>query len=129
MHFINKSGEFSKSGEISTKAGKRRALLLQYSTKVDWSWIYGADILKGDMTDPGGKTHLLVCFLARRPAFSTFKFIIDFQSVGAICVAMLVDKGICKYGDRVEKYWPSYGKNGKEDTTIEMVLEHRVGKF
>ena len=38
-------------------------------------------------------------------------------------MAMLVDKGICKYDDRVEKYWPSYGKNGKEDTTIEMVLE------
>ena len=49
------------------------------------------------------------------------------QSVGALCLAMLVDRGLCNYDDKVSKFWPEYAKNGKEDTTIAMVLEHRVG--
>ncbi|PAV70498.1 hypothetical protein WR25_19392 isoform B [Diploscapter pachys] len=49
------------------------------------------------------------------------------KSVGALCLAMLVDRGLCSYDDKVSKFWPEYAKSGKEDTTIAMVLEHRTG--
>ncbi|CAI5443184.1 unnamed protein product [Caenorhabditis angaria] len=49
------------------------------------------------------------------------------KSVTAICFAILVDRGLCDYSDKVTKYWPEYGANGKQDTTIEMVLSHTAG--
>ncbi|KAL6735614.1 hypothetical protein Aduo_006036 [Ancylostoma duodenale] len=49
------------------------------------------------------------------------------KSVAAICVAMKVHKGECAYTDKVSKYWPEFGRNGKEDITIDMILTHRAG--
>ncbi|EPB69482.1 beta-lactamase [Ancylostoma ceylanicum] len=49
------------------------------------------------------------------------------QSVAAICVAMKVDKKECAYTDKVSKCWPEFGRNGKEDITIDMILTHRAG--
>ncbi|KJH51326.1 beta-lactamase [Dictyocaulus viviparus] len=40
---------------------------------------------------------------------------------------MKVDKGECNYEDKVIKFWPQFGNNGKEDITIEMILTHRAG--
>lgn len=48
------------------------------------------------------------------------------KSVTAICFAILVDRGLLKYSDKVTKYWPEFGQNGKQDITIEMVLSHTV---
>jgi CubicO group peptidase (beta-lactamase class C family) len=45
----------------------------------------------------------------------------------AISVAMAVDRGYFKYEDLVSKYWPAFGKNGKETTTIEQVMRHEAG--
>ncbi|XGW11340.1 hypothetical protein V3C99_012667 [Haemonchus contortus] len=49
------------------------------------------------------------------------------KSVAAICVAMLVDRGLCSYDDKVIQYWPEFGQNGKSDITIEMILAHKAG--
>ncbi|VDO99612.1 unnamed protein product [Heligmosomoides polygyrus] len=49
------------------------------------------------------------------------------KSVAAICVAMLVDRGLCSYNDKVTQYWPEFGQNGKADITIEMILSHKAG--
>ncbi|KJH51327.1 beta-lactamase [Dictyocaulus viviparus] len=49
------------------------------------------------------------------------------KSVAAICMAMLVDRGLCDYGDKVVQYWPEFGQHGKHDITIEMILSHRAG--
>ncbi|VDL72170.1 unnamed protein product [Nippostrongylus brasiliensis] len=49
------------------------------------------------------------------------------KSLAAICVAMLVDRGLCSYNDKVIKYWPEFGQNGKADITIEMILAHKAG--
>ncbi|KAK6051054.1 hypothetical protein COOONC_11441 [Cooperia oncophora] len=48
-------------------------------------------------------------------------------SVAAICVAILVDRGLCSYNDKVTQYWPEFGQNGKADITIEMILAHKAG--
>ncbi|KAK6051055.1 hypothetical protein COOONC_11442 [Cooperia oncophora] len=50
------------------------------------------------------------------------------ESVAAICVAILVDRGLCSYNDKVTQYWPEFGQNGKADITIEMILAHKVCK-
>lgn len=44
----------------------------------------------------------------------------------ALCMAMLVDRGYLSYDDLVIKYWPEYGKNGKNNTTIEDILTHKI---
>ncbi|CAJ0575806.1 unnamed protein product, partial [Mesorhabditis spiculigera] len=49
------------------------------------------------------------------------------KAISALCVAMLVDKGMLEYGDLVTKYWPEYGQAGKNRTTIEDVLTHKAG--
>uniref|UniRef100_A0A0N5BCQ7 Beta-lactamase domain-containing protein n=1 Tax=Strongyloides papillosus TaxID=174720 RepID=A0A0N5BCQ7_STREA len=49
------------------------------------------------------------------------------KSIASICLAILVDKGHAFYTDLVTNYWPEFGKNGKENITIEMILNHRSG--
>ena len=45
----------------------------------------------------------------------------------ALCAHILIDKGLLNSQEKVTKYWPEYGKNGKEDTTVEMLLNHSAG--
>jgi CubicO group peptidase (beta-lactamase class C family) len=45
----------------------------------------------------------------------------------SIAVAMAVDRGYFQYGDLMIKYWPAFGKNGKESTTIEQIMRHEGG--
>ena len=41
---------------------------------------------------------------------------------------ILIDKGLLNSQRKSNfKYWPEYGKNGKEDTTVEMLLNHSAG--
>ncbi|KAK6053304.1 beta-lactamase [Cooperia oncophora] len=49
------------------------------------------------------------------------------KGIAAICIAMKVDRGECSYSDKVVKYWPEFGRNNKQDITIEMILTHRAG--
>lgn len=49
------------------------------------------------------------------------------KAVSAVCVHILVDRGLIDYEDQVAKYWPEYGVHGKEKTTVRDVLTHRTG--
>ncbi|CAJ0573474.1 unnamed protein product, partial [Mesorhabditis spiculigera] len=57
----------------------------------------------------------------RTVVFSTTK------AVGAMCVALLVDRGHLKYSDLMVDFWPEFGQNGKENITIDWVMSHRAG--
>ena len=45
----------------------------------------------------------------------------------ALCAHLLIDRGELHTKEKVTKYWPEYGKKGKEDTTVEMILNHSAG--
>ena len=45
----------------------------------------------------------------------------------ALCAHILIERGELDLKEKVTKYWPEYGKNGKEETTIEMILNHSAG--
>ncbi len=45
----------------------------------------------------------------------------------ALCAHILIDRGKLNAKEKVTKYWPEYGKKGKEDTTVEMILNHSAG--
>ena len=45
----------------------------------------------------------------------------------ALCAHILIERGELDLKEKVTKYWPEYGKNGKEETTVEMILNHSAG--
>ncbi|CAF1414085.1 unnamed protein product [Adineta ricciae] len=53
--------------------------------------------------------------------FSTSKGIV------AAAVALAVQRGLLDYSALVTDYWPEYGQNGKENTTVSDILSHRAG--
>ncbi|CAF1259446.1 unnamed protein product [Rotaria magnacalcarata] len=53
--------------------------------------------------------------------FSTSKGLV------AVAVALCVQRGLLDYSALVTTYWPEYGQNGKENTTVADILSHRSG--
>ncbi|CAF1139964.1 unnamed protein product [Rotaria sp. Silwood1] len=53
--------------------------------------------------------------------FSTSKGLV------AVAAALCVQRGLLDYSELVTKYWPEYGVNGKENTTVADILSHRAG--
>ncbi|VDP37004.1 unnamed protein product [Heligmosomoides polygyrus] len=49
------------------------------------------------------------------------------KAISALCIAVLVDRGLVRYEDRLVEFWPEYGSYGKENTTVEDVLSHKAG--
>ncbi|SLM96126.1 serine hydrolase domain-containing protein [Brevibacterium yomogidense] len=49
------------------------------------------------------------------------------KGVTAICAHVLVDRGELDLDAPVKKYWPEFATNGKEDTTVAMMLSHQAG--
>jgi CubicO group peptidase (beta-lactamase class C family) len=49
------------------------------------------------------------------------------KGVVAMAVAICVERGLLDYSELVTKYWPEYGQNGKENTTVADILSHRSG--
>jgi CubicO group peptidase (beta-lactamase class C family) len=49
------------------------------------------------------------------------------KPVAAVAVHMLVDRGHLDYDTPIVKWWPEYGANGKERTTVRHILTHRAG--
>ena len=45
----------------------------------------------------------------------------------ALCAHILIERTDLNKKDKVTKYWPEFGKKGKEDTTVEMFLNHSAG--
>ena len=49
------------------------------------------------------------------------------KAVGALCLAILVDRGELSYDDKITKYWPEFGAHGKDQLTVGQVLSHQSG--
>jgi CubicO group peptidase (beta-lactamase class C family) len=49
------------------------------------------------------------------------------KPITGICFAMIIDRGLATYEDRVSKYWPEFGAEGKEAVTIAQLLSHQAG--
>ena len=49
------------------------------------------------------------------------------KNMEAIAMAMLVDRGLVNYNDPVQKHWPEFGANGKDQITIADVMRHAGG--
>jgi CubicO group peptidase (beta-lactamase class C family) len=45
----------------------------------------------------------------------------------AICAHILVSRGELGLDRRVTDYWPEFGKNGKDEVTVRMLLAHQAG--
>ena len=45
----------------------------------------------------------------------------------ATAAAMLVDRGLLHYEDRVAQHWPDFAQNGKADVTVAQLLSHQAG--
>jgi len=45
----------------------------------------------------------------------------------ALCAHHLIDQGVLDIHEKVGHYWPEFATNGKEDATVEMMLNHSVG--
>jgi len=45
----------------------------------------------------------------------------------ALCAHVLASRGLLDLKAPVAKYWPEFAKNGKENATVEMMLNHSVG--
>ena len=51
------------------------------------------------------------------------------KGVTAICAAKLIEQGHLDLHQKVSHYWPEYGCNGKENTTVLDLMCHRGGMF
>jgi CubicO group peptidase (beta-lactamase class C family) len=49
------------------------------------------------------------------------------KSVEAIAVAMLVDRKLLDYDQKISHYWPEFAKNGKENITVADLMRHEGG--
>lgn len=49
------------------------------------------------------------------------------KGVGAICFAILADRGLMAYDDLVADHWPAFAAEGKGGVTIAMLLSHQAG--
>jgi len=49
------------------------------------------------------------------------------KGVAAITLAHAYENDLFDYEEKVAKYWPEFGCNGKEDITVGMLLSHQAG--
>jgi len=49
------------------------------------------------------------------------------KGMGALAVAILADEGLLDYNERVVKYWPEFGVEGKQEVTVAQLLSHQAG--
>lgn len=49
------------------------------------------------------------------------------KSLEAIALAMLVDRGLLDYNAKIVDYWPEFGANNKQDTSIADLMRHEGG--
>jgi CubicO group peptidase (beta-lactamase class C family) len=48
------------------------------------------------------------------------------KGLTALCMAMLIDRGLLKLEDPVCQYWPEFAANGKQEITVAEMLSHRA---
>uniref|UniRef100_A0A914ZC62 Beta-lactamase-related domain-containing protein n=1 Tax=Panagrolaimus superbus TaxID=310955 RepID=A0A914ZC62_9BILA len=49
------------------------------------------------------------------------------KAMAALCIALLIDRGLLSYEDKIVKFWPEFGKNGKDLITVQWILSHLSG--
>jgi len=49
------------------------------------------------------------------------------KGITNMCVALLVDRKLLDYNQKVSAYWPEFGQNGKQDMTLTQLLSHQGG--
>src|SRR5579875_337186 len=49
------------------------------------------------------------------------------KAMAAICLHMLIDRGLVELDAPVARYWPEFAANGKEGLRVRWVLDHRSG--
>ncbi|CAB3411449.1 unnamed protein product [Caenorhabditis bovis] len=49
------------------------------------------------------------------------------KAVASVAIALLHQNGRLNYDDPVAKYWPGFGKHGRDNVTIQMALSHMAG--
>ncbi|MFQ3220415.1 MAG: CubicO group peptidase (beta-lactamase class C family) [Paraglaciecola sp.] len=49
------------------------------------------------------------------------------KAATALCAHILIDRGLLDLHGLVTDYWPEYGKHGKDNTTVAMMLNHESG--
>jgi CubicO group peptidase (beta-lactamase class C family) len=49
------------------------------------------------------------------------------KSVTSLVVAMLVDRNLIHYDQKISHVWPEFGQHGKENITIAMLMKHEAG--
>jgi len=96
--------------ELGREIGVQVAAYLQGELVID-TWAGCADPISGRKVD--GDT-LFNVFSVTKP-------------VAAIAAHLLVDRGILDYDTPIVKWWPEYGCNGKDLTTLRHILTHRAG--
>lgn len=75
--------------------------------------------LRGGFADRGGETPWDEATLC--PVYSATK------PVGALVIAMLVERGKLDYDAPVADYWPEFAANGKGAFTVAEALSHQAG--
>jgi CubicO group peptidase (beta-lactamase class C family) len=66
----------------------------------------------------------------RSRPFSSDDLVVFFsctKAMTALAAHCLVDEGLLDLNSPVSRYWPEYGQNGKEATTVAMMLNHSAG--
>ena len=51
------------------------------------------------------------------------------KAMTTVCLLKLIEDEKIKLNERISSYWPEYGVNGKEETTVFHFLTHRAGMF
>lgn len=60
-------------------------------------------------------------------ADSLFSSFSTTKGVAATALHILADRGVIDYSAPVAKYWPAFGKNGKEQITVAQAMSHQGG--
>jgi len=101
---------FAKNFDTYNEIGSSICVVVDGETTVDL-W---AGYKNEEKTDEWDKNTLSVAFSSTKAAL-------------ALCSHLLIDRGELNTKEKVSKYWPEYGKKGKEDTTVGMILNHSAG--
>ena len=59
--------------------------------------------------------------------------IVNVHSTGkglvAMCISILIDRGLLELNEKVSKYWPEFKSNNKENILIRDLLSHQAGLY
>ena len=51
------------------------------------------------------------------------------KGIVAMCLAILIEKGMLNLDNKVSEYWPEFGANNKTDITVRTLLSHQAGLY